>query len=173
MVPYRASLHARQANAAVEGAVLPPNEHVNLPGMCLNPAACFPCYPALQGDKVPDQGRVLSWNGKVFRFESRNVSGLDRLWEFGVREIVFFGTEEFVTTCRAKALPLIGKLAEMFDLECQVETAADPFFATVSAARTFWQRAQEVKNEIMMPIGVKDDGTIPGKFTCSPGECRR
>ena len=53
---------------------------------------------------------------------------------------------------------MIGELAEMFDLECRIETASDPFFATVSAARTFWQRAQEVKNEIMLTIEPGPDG---------------
>lgn len=149
----------RVTNSNIDETVLPPKDHVHLPGMCLNPAACFPCYPSLQGQKIGDDGRVLSWNGRVFRFESRNVSGLDRLWEFGVREIVFVGTEDFVTRSRERALPLIAKLAEQFDLSCQIETAADPFFATVSAAKTFWQQAQEVKNEIMMPIGVREDGS--------------
>jgi seryl-tRNA synthetase len=34
----------------------------------------------------------------------------------------------------------------------QVQTATDPFFATVSAAKKFWQAAQEVKNEIKIPV---------------------
>ncbi len=155
----------RVKNANGGAPVMPPAEHVHLPGMCLNPAACFPSYTTLQGQSIPTEGRVLSWNGKVFRFESRNVAGLDRLWEFSVREIVFVGTEEHVRSCRERALPLIAELAERFDLECQVETAADPFFATVSAAKTFWQQAQEVKNEIMIPIGVKEDGT-PRRLAC-------
>jgi seryl-tRNA synthetase len=53
----------------------------------------------------------------------------------------------------------------MFDLECRIESANDPFFATVSAARTFWQRAQEVKNEIMLPIEPRADGT-PCSLAC-------
>jgi seryl-tRNA synthetase len=53
----------------------------------------------------------------------------------------------------------------MLDLECQIETASDPFFATVSAARTFWQRAQEVKNEIVLPIGPGADGA-PRTLAC-------
>jgi hypothetical protein len=88
----------------------------------------------------------------VFRYESRNLVGLDRLWEFNVRELVFVGSEAHVADCRKRVLPVIGELAEIFDLECRIETASDPFFATVSAARTFWQRAQEVKNEIMLTI---------------------
>lgn len=150
----------RASNAESEEALLPPQEHIHQPGMCLNPAACFPSYPTLSGEKIDDDGRVMTWKGRVFRFESRNVAGLDRLWEFNVRELVFAGTDEFASEGRKKALPLIEELVGRLDLDCAVETAADPFFATVSAAKTFWQRAQEVKNEIMLPIGVKPDGSM-------------
>jgi hypothetical protein len=60
---------------------------------------------------------------------------------------------------------VIGALAETFDLACRIETASDPFFATVSAARTFWQRAQEVKNEIMLAVEPGPDGA-PRALAC-------
>jgi seryl-tRNA synthetase len=148
----------RQANSCAEGALLPDADHVHLPGLCLNPAACFPCYPTLAGRRIGDEGAAFSWKGRVFRYESRNLVGLDRLWEFNVRELVLVGSEEHVAAARHRVLPVIGELAELFDLECRIETASDPFFATVSAARTFWQRAQEVKNEIILPIEPGPDG---------------
>ncbi len=149
----------RQANSCAEGALMPDPDHVHLPGLCLNPAACFPCYPTLQGRRIGDDGAAFSWRGRVFRYESRNLVGLDRLWEFNVRELVLVGSEEHVAAARHRVLPVIGELAELFDLECRIETASDPFFATVSAARTFWQRAQEVKNEIILTIEPRPDGT--------------
>ena len=155
----------RQANSCAEGALMPPAEHVHLPGLCLNPAACFPCYPTLEGRRIDEGGAAFTWQGRVFRYESRNLAGLDRLWEFNVRELVFVGSEEHVAACRRRVLPVIGELAAMFDLECRIETASDPFFATVSAARTFWQRAQEVKNEIMLPIEPSLDGA-PRSLAC-------
>jgi len=155
----------RQANGCAEGGLVPPVEHVHLPGLCLNPAACFPCYPTLEGKQIGPDGAAFTWQGRVFRYESRNLAGLDRLWEFNVRELVFVGTDEHVAECRRRVLPLIGELAAMLDLECRIETASDPFFATVSAARTFWQRAQEVKNEIVLPIGPGADGA-PRTLAC-------
>ncbi len=155
----------RQANGCAEGALMPPIEHVHLPGLCLNPAACFPCYPTLEGRRIGHDGAAFTWQGRVFRYESRNLAGLDRLWEFNVRELVFVGSEEQVAACRRRVLPVIGELALMFDLECRIETASDPFFATVAAARTFWQRAQEVKNEIMLPIEPGPDGA-PRALAC-------
>ena len=166
MVPDFDAIEAyRQANCCAEGALIPAADQVHLPGLCLNPAACFPCYPTLEGKRIGAEGAALTWQGRVFRYESRNVAGLDRLWEFNVRELVFVGSDEHVAACRRRVLPLIGELATMLDLECRIETASDPFFATVSAARTFWQRAQEVKNEIMLPIEPAPDGA-PRRLAC-------
>jgi seryl-tRNA synthetase len=147
----------RRANSCSEGALIPKQEHIHIDGMCLNPAACFPCYPTLAGQDF-EEGKAYTWLGRVFRYESRNINGLDRLYEFNVRELVFVGSEEYVRECRAKALPLVEELASFMDIDCQVQTATDPFFATVSAAKKFWQAAQEVKNEIKIPA-LSNDGT--------------
>lgn len=141
----------RAANSCSEGALLPPHEHVHHDGMCLNPAACFPCYPSLQGQTF-EEGRCFTWLGRVFRYESRNINGLDRLYEFNVRELVFVGTEEYCRDVRSRSLPVVAELSDFFDLDVRVQTATDPFFATVSAAKKFWQVAQEVKNEIKIPV---------------------
>jgi seryl-tRNA synthetase len=142
----------RIANSCSEGAVLPPHEHVHVDGMCLNPAACFPAYPTLRGNRYEQDGAAVSWMGRVFRYESRNINGLDRLYEFNVRELVLVGGEDYVRNARLKALPIVEELATFIDLDCFVQTATDPFFATVSAAKKFWQAAQEVKNEIKIPV---------------------
>jgi seryl-tRNA synthetase len=147
----------RRANSCSEGALIPKHDHIHIDGMCLNPAACFPCYPTLSGQDF-EEGKAYTWLGRVFRYESRNINGLDRLYEFNVRELVFVGSEEYVRACRTKALPLVEELASFMDIDCQVQTATDPFFATVSAAKKFWQAAQEVKNEIKIPA-LSNDGT--------------
>lgn len=175
----------RRANSCSEGALMPAQDHIHIDGMCLNPAACFPCYPTLTGQKF-EEGQCYTWLGRVFRYESRNINGLDRLYEFNVRELVFVGNEDYVRSCRAKALPIVEELASFIDIDCQVQTATDPFFATVSAAKKFWQAAQEVKNEIKIPALANDGsqkmlacgsinlhGNFFGKrfgFTCENGE---
>ena len=147
----------RLANSCSEGALLPKQDHIHIDGMCLNPAACFPCYPTLSRTTF-DKGRAFTWLGRVFRYESRNINGLDRLYEFNVRELVFVGDEDFVRDVRKKSLPIVEELASFIDIDCQVQTATDPFFATVSAAKKFWQAAQEVKNEIKIPA-LSNDGS--------------
>jgi seryl-tRNA synthetase len=141
----------RRANSCSQGALLPAREDIHMDGMCLNPAACFPCYPTLTGRNV-GAGEVHSWLGRVFRYESRNINGLARLYEFNVRELVFVGDENYVRDCRKKALKAVEELASFFDLDARVQTATDPFFATVAAAKKFWQASQEVKNEVIIPV---------------------
>ncbi|MDX2156634.1 MAG: hypothetical protein SFW09_08995 [Hyphomicrobiaceae bacterium] len=148
----------RRANSCSEGALLPPHQHIHVDGMCLNPAACFPCYPTLKGQAF-ENGRAYTWLGRVFRYESRNISGLDRLYEFNVRELVFVGSDDYVRECRRRALQVVESLATYFDIDCRIQTATDPFFATVSAAKKFWQAAQEVKNEIKIP-SLDADGNV-------------
>jgi seryl-tRNA synthetase len=148
----------RRANSCSEGALLPPHEHIHVDGMCLNPAACFPCYPTLKGARIAT-GQALTWLGRVFRYESRNINGLDRLYEFNVRELVFVGNDVYVRDCRQRALGVVEQLASHFDIDCRIQTATDPFFATVSAAKKFWQAAQEVKNEIKIPA-LDRDGNV-------------
>lgn len=128
------------------------------PHYCLNPAACFPCYEALEGMKLPNSGMALTWNGRVFRYESRNITGLDRLWEFSVRELVFVGSEDFVLDGCRRSADLVAELVEEWDLDCQIETATDPFFATVYAARTFFQKTLDVKREIRLAVEPGPDG---------------
>ena len=141
----------RQANSCSQGALLPPHDNINVDGVCLNPAACFPCYPTLTG-RTFATGECFTWMGRVFRYESRNINGLDRLYEFNVRELVFVGSEDYCRDVRNRTLPLVEELTTYFDLDARVQTATDPFFATVSAAKKFWQAAQEVKNEIKIPV---------------------
>ncbi len=148
----------RRANSCSDHAMMPASEHIHMDGMCLNPAACFPCYPTLKG-RVYETGECYTWMGRVFRYESRNINGLDRLYEFNVRELVFVGTDEYCRDVRARALPLIEELAGFIDIDCTVQNATDPFFATVSAAKKFFQAAQEVKNEIKIPA-LGNDGSV-------------
>ena len=65
----------RQANGCAEGALMPPAEHLHLPGLCLNPAACFPCYPTLEGRRIGRDGVAFTWQGRVFRYEVAQPRG--------------------------------------------------------------------------------------------------
>jgi seryl-tRNA synthetase len=150
----------RQANTGHGALQLPSGANPFVtPHYCLNPAACFPCYEAYEGKKIGPAGHILTWTGRVFRYESQNITGLDRLWEFNVRELVFLGSDAFVMGKRGESMQIVTELAKEWDLDCYVETATDPFFATVYGAKTFWQQALDVKYEIRLGIEPAADGS--------------
>jgi hypothetical protein len=151
----------RQANKSkTDGLYLTEAKAFAKPRHCLNPAACFPCYEAFEGKQVPGDGMSLTWVGRVFRYESANTVGLDRLWEFNVRELVFLGGDQFIKERREQAVRLIQALLERWDLEGQIETATDPFFATVYATKALWQRSMDVKHELRLYLS-PPDATAP------------
>ncbi len=83
----------------------------------------FPCLSDVERAGDGRTGADHDLEGSGFPLQIRNVSGLDRLWEFNVREIVFAGSDEFTADCRRRVLPLIEEIAIRLDLDCAVETA--------------------------------------------------
>ncbi|MEU4448427.1 hypothetical protein AB0K14_30020 [Actinosynnema sp. NPDC050801] len=150
----------RQANAQPGAPGRPALDALDLPRMGLNPAACLPAYKTFEDSALPPDGVALSWQGRVFRHEATNVSGLDRLSEFTVRELLFLADGDRTRQWRDRSVELIVDLAEAFDLDMTVQLATDPFFATVAGARRFWQQSMESKYEIRLAIGRHADGRV-------------
>lgn len=119
----------------------------------LRPAVCLPIYRALENAKVPARGRTITTTGRAFRYESKNLAGMHRLWDFSMREIVFIGSEEHVEGERARMIDATRALVESWDLEARLVAATDPFFATVRASKALWQRARGRKYEVVADIG--------------------
>ena len=83
-------------------------------------------------DKLTADGRcVTARRASCFRYESKNIIGLDRAWDFTMREVIFVGTESWVTDRRQKAIEAVSSSrSPSWDLDCAIETANDPFFPT-------------------------------------------
>lgn len=133
------------------------NADLATPHTCLNPAACLPSYFTMK-DQTLAANKCLSWNGRVFRHEASNLRGLERLWEYNVREIVFVGDPEYVEDARTKGVSLVAELLDQLDLSFQITTSTDPFFATVASIRKFFQKATEAKHEVKIDIDQPRDG---------------
>lgn len=122
-------------------------------GYCLPPTMCYHCYHQYAGNTL-DGNRVVTSKGKSFRYESKYHSGLKRLWDFTIREIVFMGTTEFVSASRAEAMRLAFVLMERLGLAGTCEVANDHFFMTGdTAGKIFSQRLMELKSELRLPVG--------------------
>ncbi len=119
------------------------------PEHCLSPALCYHTYGALMNRKIAS-GVVSTYtaNGRCFRYESKNLAGLDRLWEFSMREIVWLGDREAVLQARERAINAVWRLVDMLDLSARLETACDPFFASDFPSLRFFQLANDLKYEL-------------------------
>jgi len=129
------------------------------PAQCLKPAICYHCYPALEGQTIASPGRSLTCVGRVFRYEASNVTGLERLWEFGCRDIVWIGRPEWVAEQRRRIVDWTLGMVGRWDLDGVIETANDPFFPTAHAAKTYFQVLGELKYELRLPLEPAADGS--------------
>ena len=129
---------------AVGRAVMPP-------GHALQPNLCFHCYAMLEGRSL-DRDLVISCQGVCFRHEGVRFHGLDRLFEFTMRELVFVGQPGFVLAGRDRLMELTKSLVQAWGLAAQFETANDPFFANAYASRRFFQLATKAKYELLAPL---------------------
>ncbi|MHB8254186.1 MAG: class-II aminoacyl-tRNA synthetase family protein [Acidiferrobacter sp.] len=129
------------------------------PENCLSPAVCYHTYGALMDQKLPAGGAsVYTGQGRCFRYESKNLTGLDRLWEFSMREIVWLGERSEVLAAREAAMDMAWKLVEALDLSARLETACDPFFANDFPSLRLFQLANDLKYELL--VDVTPDHTI-------------
>ena len=119
---------------------------------CLPPTMCYHTYHQLR-DRTLATNRVVTARGKSFRFEAKYHRGLERLWDFTIREIVFLGTQEFVLESRRAFMQATFALMEELGLRGFCEVANDPFFVTQdTAGKIFNQRLMELKYELRLQV---------------------
>ena len=114
----------------------------------LSPTVCYHCFETLRGQSIPVNGAQYTAMASCHRHESRNIKGLSRLQTFTMREIVFFGTADYVETCRKEILSHCQSYLIVLGLKFRVVTASDPFFTTGAEAKRIFQTALELKYEI-------------------------
>jgi seryl-tRNA synthetase len=146
----------RRGNAGASEFVRPEPSALAPADACLLPALCSAVYAARAGATLPPEGVAVTCAGRCFRYESRNLTGAERLWEFGMREIVFLGDDRVVEEARARAVEAARDQLARWDLEGTLETANDPFFAADRAGKAYWQRSGERKLELRLPVGTRD-----------------
>lgn len=131
---------------------------------CLPPTMCYHTFNQFAGRALPPELSVVTARGKSFRHEARYHRTLARLWDFTIREIVFFGSRDEVLTARARFLDRIHDVVDVLELSGRCEVASDPFFcAADSGARSSSQRLLELKYELQLDIG-PDEAIAVGSF---------
>lgn len=127
--------------AAPEGSFAPPRA-------LLTPAVCYHLYGYLANQVIAAGQHVATTQGKCFRHESANLTSLERLWDFTVRELVFVGSPEFVLAGRETVQRLARDFFAALRLDHHVETAHDHFFGSEFRRQPALQSAFELKLEV-------------------------
>jgi seryl-tRNA synthetase len=155
---YDAIERFRAANAGATDLVQPRPETLAPFGSCMLPALCYAVYAAREGGAIQDPVAVVTTAGRCYRYESRNLEGIERLWEFGMREVVFLGDTDQVARVRTRLLEAAVEQIERWDLDGTIESANDPFFPAARAEKAWWQRSGDRKLELRLLVGTADDG---------------
>jgi hypothetical protein len=128
----------------------------------LSPSVCFHYYSWLK-DRVIDSARITAV-GKCFRYESRNMDGLERLWDFTMREIIFLGASQFVLDHRDRMIDETVALLDRWELSFEIRSASDPFFIDDYASMATFQLAFDLKFEILAPLPYRRKDLAIGSF---------
>ena len=128
------------------------NRDVLAPVECLlAPSVCFHWYNWLK-DSTLAVPRTVTARGKCFRYESSSLSGLERLWDFTMREVIFVGPQEFVLEHRQWCVDQSVALLDTLGLTYEIATATDPFFVDSYAVQAAFQQGFELKYELLCPL---------------------
>jgi seryl-tRNA synthetase len=129
----------------------------------LAPAVCFHYYAWLQ-DTVQEKQLTAGAIGKCFRYESGNLRGLERLWDFTMREIIFLGSRDHVLGGRQRALDATTAVLDEWEMAYEIKSANDPFFIDEFSTQATFQVAFDLKFEIRATLPYKDSSLAAGSF---------
>jgi seryl-tRNA synthetase len=160
-------LEALAGDVKAAGGVLPPGQRTRVcpPAHVLAPAVCLPCYPQHR-DRVVDAeaSRVVSMQNHVHRYEGRNCRSLARLWDFTVRDVVFFGGYEALQRRREEVMAWSMALCQELGLDARLQLANDPFFLSEARDKRVYQRMGEVKYELVLALPHRDEELAVSSF---------
>jgi seryl-tRNA synthetase len=141
----------------------PPNSFSEIQAM-LSPAVCYHLYFALADKPLPGGQAIVTAVGNCFRYEAINLTTLERLWNFTMREVIFVGSKEFVLDHRATSRARMQQVFEEIGFAYRVESANDPFFIGEFRKQAAFQSAFQLKYEIRAALPFKDSTLAVGSY---------
>jgi seryl-tRNA synthetase len=145
------------------GLITPPGSFDTIQTL-LSPAVCYHLYFALADRPLPGGQVVATAVGNCFRYEAINLTSLERMWNFTMREVIFVGSKDFVLENREIARQRMAKFFEQIGLAYRVESANDPFFIGEFRKQAAFQSAFELKFEIRASLPYKDATLAVGSY---------
>jgi len=122
---------------------------MNQTAVSMNPAACYPLYPILQGT-LPPKGRLVTMTNWVYRHEPSPEP--TRMISFRVREFVRAGSPDDVVAWRDDWLQRGLEILLSLGLAAKSAVASDPFFGRAGKLLSEGQEAQKLKFEVLVPV---------------------
>ncbi len=122
------------------------------PALCLNPSVCYQCFIARRNSSVGQEGTVVTARSRCHRWEGGAMTGLRRLMDFEMREVIMIGHPEWVQGRRERAEKALLAWAQDWGLEASIVNANDPFFTDDFEVKAAFQRRQDMKHELVMPL---------------------
>jgi len=130
----------------------------------LSPAVCYHLYFALADKPLPGGKLAATAVNSCFRYESLNLSSLERMWNFTMREVIFVGPKDYVLENREIARQRMAQFFEQINLAYKVETANDPFFVGEFRKQAAFQSAFQLKFEIRASLPYKNSTLAIGSY---------
>jgi seryl-tRNA synthetase len=96
--------------------------------------------------------RAITALGKCFRYESSNLSGPERLWDFNMREIIFVGPADYVLSAKNRLVELSAHFLDELGVAYEISSASDPFFVDSYAVQAAYQQGFDLKFELLAPL---------------------
>jgi len=129
--------------------------------VALTSAACYPVYPTCRGT-LPAEGRLIDVTSYCFRHEPSGDPA--RLQMFRMREHIRLGTPDLVLAWREQWVTRGSELLRSLGLAVAAVPAADPFFGRAGRMLVAFQKEQNLKFEIVVPITSVEEPTAVMSF---------
>jgi len=156
-------LFSQSTTCDEHGLTTPPESFAQVQAL-LSPAVCYHLYFSLADKPLPDGKVVATAVGNCFRYEAINLTSLERLWNFTMREVIFVGSKDFVLENRERARQRMSDFFALIGLAYQVESANDPFFIGEFRKQAAFQSAFQLKFEIRARLPFKNSTLAIGSY---------
>lgn len=154
---------SQHAHCDEGGLVAPPESFTQIQNL-LSPAVCYHLYLSLADKPLPNGHLIATAVGDCFRYESINLTSLERLWNFTMREVIFVGSKDFVLENREIARQRMSSVFEKIGFAYRVESANDPFFIGEFRKQAAFQSAFQLKYEIRASLPFKESTLAVGSY---------
>ncbi len=155
---------SQHAACNTHGSLATPPDSFAAVQSLLSPAVCYHLYFGLADKPLPGGQVVATAVGNCFRYEAINLTSLERLWNFTMREVIFVGAKDFVLENREIARQRMAQVFEQIGLAYRVESANDPFFIGEFRKQAAFQSAFQLKFEIRASLPFKDSTLAVGSY---------